>query len=273
MTKEEVKMIFSQGLNYLSSQIELLDSDNLQLKNLTFLEYVEKNSPQICSENIREKLNNEELKEYITEISEIFTNIKEYFQKFSNSKIKLKICNIKEIQDVFNDYVDMLVNNLENLDLRETFLGWLEDGAVYNTRAEDKIISTHTAGIEILLAKHFEEKLDNFTERLSNVFNQLLEKSDKSNERKYDYMMLDRLRMDCDYFLGYGNAFLGHLYYKDIETHINEMIKIYESFSEFEKPKWITREDIDDYKKRMENKLEEKKLNQINELTEEEEEI
>lgn len=78
----------------------------------------------------------------------------------------------------------------------------------------------------------------------------------KENIRKSDYMMLDRLRTDCEYFLGNGNGYLGHLYYKDVDKHIEEMKKIYESFSDEEKPEWISLEDIDNYKQKMNEMIE-----------------
>lgn len=85
-------------------------------------------------------------------------------------------------------------------------------------------------------------------------------KDDPSYERKkanqYNYMMLDRLRTDCDYFLGNGNGFIGHLYYKDVDKHITEMKKIYNSFSEEEKPEWINLKDIEKYETRMNELLE-----------------
>ena len=80
----------------------------------------------------------------------------------------------------------------------------------------------------------------------------------KENPRSFDYMMLDRLRSDCEYFLNKGNGYVGHLYYKDVDEHIEEMKKIYNSFSENEKPEWITLEDIDDYKNKMTELLQEK---------------
>lgn len=79
---------------------------------------------------------------------------------------------------------------------------------------------------------------------------------EKKEANKYNYMMLDRLRMDCDYFLGNGNGFAGHLYYKDVDKHIEEMKKIYNSFSEEEKPEWINLKDIDNYKTQMNEMLE-----------------
>lgn len=95
---------------------------------------------------------------------------------------------------------------------------------------------------------------------IENKYNDLQDyifKEDRENPRKLDYMMLDRLRTDCDYFLGNGNGYLGHLYYKDVDKHIEEMKKIYESFTDEEKPEWISLEDIDNYKEKMNEKLKE----------------
>ena len=98
----------------------------------------------------------------------------------------------------------------------------------------------------------------NIKNRYGDLQEYILVADEKENPRKYDYMMLDRLRMDCDYFLGNGNGFLGHLYYKDVDKHIEEMKKIYESFSDNEKPQWISLEDIENYKEKMNEKIKER---------------
>ncbi len=91
----------------------------------------------------------------------------------------------------------------------------------------------------------------------------ILEAEERENPRKFDYMMLDRLKTDCDYFLGNGDGFLGHLYYKNIDRHIEEMEKIYESFSNEEKPEWINLEDIKNYKEKMTKMLEKSEEEEI----------
>ena len=71
------------------------------------------------------------------------------------------------------------------------------------------------------------------------------------HERETDYMMLDRLRTDCNYFLGNGNGYNGHLYYKDVNTQCNKMLELYNSFKDEDKPQWITVEQIEQYRKDM----------------------
>ncbi len=68
---------------------------------------------------------------------------------------------------------------------------------------------------------------------------------------RFDYMMLSRLESDCKYYLGYGNRYTEHLYYKDEQRHIDEMKKLYNSFPEDQKPEWLTWEQILNYEKAM----------------------
>lgn len=69
--------------------------------------------------------------------------------------------------------------------------------------------------------------------------------------RKLDYMLLSRYQMDCDYFLGYGNGYEGHLYYHSVEKQIEKMKELWNSFAENEKPQWLTMEQIEKYEKDM----------------------
>lgn len=71
---------------------------------------------------------------------------------------------------------------------------------------------------------------------------------------KYNYQMLSRLKMDCDYYLGYGNRNAKRLWADTEEEHIDEMKKIYNSFSEDKKPEWLTWSDIVNYETLMCNK-------------------
>ena len=67
----------------------------------------------------------------------------------------------------------------------------------------------------------------------------------------YKYMLLDRLRTDCDYFLGYGGRNAAGLWSHSVGTHINCMLMIYDSFPDADRPEWITREQILEYGQRM----------------------
>ncbi len=75
---------------------------------------------------------------------------------------------------------------------------------------------------------------------------------------RFRYSMLGRLQSDCDYFLGNGNGYEGHLWARSVEEQIKEMRERWNSFEEDEKPKWLTWEQIDEYEKLMLEKRREK---------------
>ncbi len=72
----------------------------------------------------------------------------------------------------------------------------------------------------------------------------------KSEDKRFQYMMLDRLRCDCDYYLGYGNR------NEDIlcgtpQEHIECMKKRWLEFADNEKPERLTWEQILEYERQM----------------------
>lgn len=68
-----------------------------------------------------------------------------------------------------------------------------------------------------------------------------------SNE--FDYMMLSRLKMDCEYFLGYGNGLTKHLWAGNVKDQISEMKNIWNKLDA--KPEWLSMNDILKYEKNM----------------------
>ena len=62
-------------------------------------------------------------------------------------------------------------------------------------------------------------------------------------------MLLDRMRSDCNYFLGNGNGYEGHLWGGSVEAICDEMERIWNSLEE--KPEWLTLEQIKEYRKEM----------------------
>ncbi len=66
---------------------------------------------------------------------------------------------------------------------------------------------------------------------------------------KFNYMMLSRLQMDCNSFLGDSNSGGNetHLWAQSVEDQITEMKRIFDLFSEDEKPEWLTLEEINQF--------------------------
>lgn len=77
--------------------------------------------------------------------------------------------------------------------------------------------------------------------------------------REHDYMMLFKYQSDCNYFLGHGKGYEGHLYFKEVNKHCDEMKKLYNSFSDEEKPEWLTEEQIEKYRNDMLEMIKQKK--------------
>ena len=73
----------------------------------------------------------------------------------------------------------------------------------------------------------------------------------KESEPAYRYMLLDRLRQDCNYYLGFGNRSKNSLWAEDESKQIQTMKDIWNSFPDEDKPEWLTWEDILEYERQM----------------------
>ena len=92
------------------------------------------------------------------------------------------------------------------------------------------------------IAKYFQESL---TSILSTELDLCEDMDLLSKDDTFRYMMLDRLKTDCNYFLGNGNRNEKHLWAGDVDKQIKLMKDLYNSFEE--KPEWISMEDIENF--------------------------
>lgn len=72
-----------------------------------------------------------------------------------------------------------------------------------------------------------------------------------SPENKFNYQLLDRLRCDCEYYLGYGNRNKKNLWAGNEKEQIEKMKELYSNFKEDQKPDWLTYNKILEYEKLM----------------------
>lgn len=86
----------------------------------------------------------------------------------------------------------------------------------------------------------------------SKYYNEFILEVLKSKE-SFRYQFLDRLKSDCDYYLGNGNRHSKHLWAYSVEKQIAYMKVIWRSFSKNCKPKWLTWNEILRYEKKMTN--------------------
>ena len=75
-------------------------------------------------------------------------------------------------------------------------------------------------------------------------------------EPKFRYMMLSRMKQDCDYYLGNGNRSTNILWAQDERSQIENMIALWKTFDKDDKPEWLTWADIVEYAQRMNIKIE-----------------
>lgn len=96
---------------------------------------------------------------------------------------------------------------------------------------------------------------------LANIINAMIEDGDYPGEPEitaqtpnpsdysFEYQLLDRLRSDCEYFLGNGNRAEKHLWAESVDGQIAKMRELYQLLPE--KPEWLTEQEIDSYEQRM----------------------
>jgi len=72
---------------------------------------------------------------------------------------------------------------------------------------------------------------------------------------EFRYMLLDRMRSDCDYYLNYEtqcHPIYNHLWaHHDPAAQIAYMKYLWNSFPDDGKPEWLTMDQINDYERRM----------------------
>lgn len=93
---------------------------------------------------------------------------------------------------------------------------------------------------------------------MESIINNIKESDDQD---KFNYMMLSRLKSDCDYYLGNGNRNPRNLWAGDEAKQIAKMREFYDKVPE--EPEWLTKEDIDKYEDKMINRSEDSPENHI----------
>lgn len=73
--------------------------------------------------------------------------------------------------------------------------------------------------------------------------------TDYARDDNFLYMLLSRLQMDCNYYVGCGGRVSKYLWAGDEKLHINEMKEIHNYLNP--KPEWLTMEQIDEFEKQM----------------------
>lgn len=69
----------------------------------------------------------------------------------------------------------------------------------------------------------------------------------RKHDPKFRYMMLDRLRQDCDYSLNRCDGSENVLWAKDARAQITNIVALWKTFEPEDRPEWLTWDDIIDY--------------------------
>lgn len=70
-----------------------------------------------------------------------------------------------------------------------------------------------------------------------------------AEDYRFEYMLLSRLQMDCNYYLSHGGRCAKQLWAQDEQKQIDKMRELYDLLPV--KPKWLTRKQIDEYAAKM----------------------
>lgn len=128
--------------------------------------------------------------------------------------------------DDYGNFVVVFNNNVDNI--RDRAQEMLSALAQAGTGAKD----WNTNGNNVLIF----EMERNYTVKASS-----------ESDQQFEYMMLDRLRTDCNYYLKHPHP--KYLWAGSVDGQIAEMRKLYDKLKV--KPEWLTKEDIDGYEKDM----------------------
>ena len=71
------------------------------------------------------------------------------------------------------------------------------------------------------------------------------------HEARFRYMMLDRLRQDCNYYLRINAKTSNVLWAEDEKAQIENMKALWNTFPEGETPEWLTWDDILEFERKM----------------------
>ena len=128
---------------------------------------------------------------------------------------------------------------------------------------EDQLIQVENEEEKEETYEYYSSTINKLNQLINEYFNDIKEDFDPlKQDARFRYMLLDRLRTDCNYFLGYGNRSEKNLWAGNVDEQIKTMKDLYNSFGEDKKPEWISMEDIENYEKQMKS-TNESKINEI----------
>lgn len=199
--------------------------------------------------------------EKIAVIDDMVTNIDwlgEYKDKTGKQTGSLPLSYVKdtiEHKDLNNRYTYFDMNNAgQYRHYSEVINEWKER----NPHINDKLITKEHEdtdkniqdNISYTIRKNLEGEIF-----VSDFNNEKFENENiKNHDESFRYSMLDRMKTDCDYYLGNGNRNKEKLWSCDETQQIKNMISLYRSFGVKGQPEWLPVEELNNYSRQLTGK-------------------
>ena len=194
-------------------------------------------------------------------IEDMITNIDwlgEYHDKTNKESTSLPLSFVKENIEHKNWNNEYSYFNLNNQGQHRHYAEVLNEWRERNPRLFKKLLSKDYEDRD----KKIEDNVSySITKNLDgNIFvsdfnNEEFEKEIvMKNDEKFRYMLLDRMKTDCEYYLGDGNRNKEKLWSRDENDHIKNMISLYRSFGVKGQPEWLSVTDLNYYSRELTSK-------------------
>lgn len=199
--------------------------------------------------------------EKIAVIDDMITNIDwigEYNDKTGKQTASLPLSYVKETiehQDLNNRYSYFDMNNAgQYRHYSEVINEWKNRNPHINDKLIDKehkdIDKRIEDNINYAIRKNLEGKIF-----VSDFNNEDFENENiKNHDESFRYMLLDRMKTDCDYYLGNGNKNKEKLWSGDETQQIKNMISLFRSFGVKGQPEWLPVEELNNYSRQLTGK-------------------
>lgn len=130
------------------------------------------------------------------------------------------------------------------------------EGGLYKDKNGNYYVDCHDepkdSGVSVVYRLSPKNEIDGEPDKMIEcevkILNPLSEHEKRMKAFKFDYMMLDRMRVDCEYYKSAEHFNNSHA--STIRETIEEMKRIWNKFPKDLKPNWITYEQILGYEKK-----------------------
>lgn len=130
------------------------------------------------------------------------------------------------------------------------------EGGLYKDKNGNYYVDCHDepkdSGVSVVYRLSPKNEIDGEPDKMIEcevkILNPLSEREKRMKAFKFDYMMLDRMRIDCEYYKSAEHFNNSHA--STIRETIEEMKRIWNKFPKDLKPNWITYEQILGYEKK-----------------------